>query len=131
VIVLDTHAWIWWVANPEKLTRAAEAAIETAKAQQRIHISCMSAWEVALLCARGRLELTMPPREWIARSEALPFLTFIPVNNAIALRSAELPSAMHPDPADRIIVATALSLGATLVTKDDRIRSCGVVKTIW
>jgi PIN domain nuclease of toxin-antitoxin system len=69
--------------------------------------------------------------DWIAASEALPLLQFVPVDNRIALRSTALPGKLHKDPADRIIVATTLILGATLVTKDRRLRRYPHVDTLW
>lgn len=84
-----------------------------------------------MLVEHGRLELTMPLDDWLARSEALQYVTFVPIDNAIALRSVRLGVPFHPDPADRIIVATAQSLGASLVTKDRRIRTSRAVAAIW
>ena len=69
--------------------------------------------------------------DWVARSEALPFLEFVPVDNRIAIRSTQLGDAFHADPADRIIVATALTLGATVVTKDRRLRRYKQIETVW
>ena len=73
----------------------------------------------------------MSANDWVAASEALPFVEFVPVNNSIALKSVQLPGPLHNDPADRIIIATAVSLGAVLVTKDEKIRSYPHVKTAW
>jgi PIN domain nuclease of toxin-antitoxin system len=131
VIVLDTHAWLWWISNPEKLSTTARKAIDHAMADELVHISSISAWETAMLVKKGRLQLTMDAEDWIARTEALPFVKFVPVNNSIAVRSTQLPGPLHDDPADRIIVATTLSLGGVLVTKDDRIREYPQVKTLW
>ena len=131
MIVLDTHAWLWWLSSPAHLSPAARKAVDHAVAEGEIAISSISAWEVAVLVKKGRLELTMTAEDWIARSEALPFVRFIPVDNRIALRAANLPGQLHDDPADRIIIATALGLGGTLVTKDDRIRKYALVKTLW
>ena len=130
MIVLDTHVWIWWVAGDPQLSAPAGREIDQAMGAGRLYVSSISAWEVALLARRGRLELTMAVGDWIARSEALPFLAFVPVDNRIALRSVEL-SGLHDDPADRIIVATALSLGARLVTRDRRLHDFGGVETVW
>jgi len=77
------------------------------------------------------LKLTMSAGDWVAASEALPFLNFVPVSNNIALKSVGLPGALHNDPADRIIIATAVSMGAILVTKDEKIRNYPHVKTVW
>ena len=130
MIVLDTHAWVWWVAADSRLSEAAGREIDRAMGTSSLYVSSISSWEVALLVQRGRLELTMDVGDWIARSEALPFLGFIPVDNRIALRSVEL-TLGHDDPADRIIVATALSLGARLVTRDRRLHAFGGVETFW
>jgi PIN domain nuclease of toxin-antitoxin system len=80
---------------------------------------------------RGRLELSMDVGDWVAKAEALPLLRFVPVDNRIALRSVLLPPPLHNDPADRIIVATALQLGATLITKDEKLRGYPHVRTVW
>jgi PIN domain nuclease of toxin-antitoxin system len=119
------------VASPDEVSRAAREAIDGAMEREEILISSISCWEVALLVRKGRLELTMPAEDWIARSEALPFVQFVPLDNRIAIRSNHLPGELHDDPADRIIVATALTLGTPLVSKDSRIRDYPHVETIW
>ncbi len=131
MIVLDTHAWIWWVSSPVFLSAAAKGIIDRAVTERNIFISVISTWEVAILVSRGRLKLTMNAGDWVAASEALPFLNFVPVSNSIALKSVGLPGALHNDPADRIIIATAVSMGAILVTKDEKIRNYPHVKTVW
>jgi PIN domain nuclease of toxin-antitoxin system len=131
VILLDTHAWVWWISDPRTVSRGARRAIEAAVARGQLHVSSISVWEIALLVARKRLRLTMDVASWIARSEALPFLTFVPVDNRIALRSTALPGPLHDDPADRMIIATALALGAELVTRDEKIHGYGHVRTVW
>jgi len=131
MIVLDTHSWIWWVSNPAFLSETAKQLIDEAVTGMNVFISSISAWEVAVLVSRGRLKLSMSTYDWIAASEALPFVEFVPVNNSIALKSVQLPGLLHNDPADRIIIATAVSLGAVLVTKDEKIRSYQHVKTAW
>jgi PIN domain nuclease of toxin-antitoxin system len=131
LIVLDTHVWVWWVTRSERLPRKVSACLEKHRAEDAIRVSSISVWEVAQLVERGRLELTMETADWVARSEALPFLGFVPVDNRIAIRSTCLPGKLHADPADRIIVATALALGATLVTKDDKLRRYAHVETLW
>ena len=87
MIVLDTHVWVWWVAGQPSLSPAAARAIDAAVADRSVHVSSISAWEVALLVQRGRLELTMDVADWVASCEALPFLDFVPVDNRIAVRS--------------------------------------------
>ena len=73
----------------------------------------------------------MDVESWVAKSEAMPFLHFVPVDNAIALKSVRLPEPLHSDPADRIIIATATILGFPLITRDKRILEYPHVRTIW
>lgn len=129
--MLDTHAWIWWISNPEQLSEAARQSIDSAAAEKAVYISSISVWEVALLVEKGRLQFNRDVRDWIAQSEALPILEFRPVNNHIGIQAVRLPGDFHKDPADRIIVATALALGAAVVSKDARIRGYEHVETIW
>ncbi|WP_324670092.1 type II toxin-antitoxin system VapC family toxin [Geochorda subterranea] len=131
MIVLDTHAWVWWVSSPDQLSPKAREAADQAVEAGALYISSISVWEVVLLVQRDRLRLTLGVEDWVAYCEALPFIRFVPVNNAIAMKSVRLPGSLHPDPADRIIIATALTIGAPLVTKDHRIRSYPHVETIW
>lgn len=131
MIVLDTHAWLWWISNPEKLGAAAASSIEQAMTKNGILLSSISTWEIALLVDKGRLTLSIDVRDWVRKTESLPFVRFMPVDNTIALRSVSLPGAFHADPADRIITATALTTGMPLVTKDEKIRACSFIQTIW
>jgi PIN domain nuclease of toxin-antitoxin system len=131
VILLDTHVWLWWLSDPELLSEAAHASLESAQRGRAIRVSSISVWEVAMLVDRGRLRLRIPVEDWIARSEALPFVRFVPVDNAVALRSVNLPSRLHADPADRILAATALLLGCPLVTKDEKLQSYAAIDCIW
>lgn len=131
MILLDTHVLLWWVNDPAALSISAKKAIDTAVASRSVYVSCISSWEIALLVERGRLRLALDVRDWICRCEALPFVVFVPLSNAIAIESVRLPDFPHADPADRMIAATALSLGAKLVTKDAKLRNYPHVKTIW
>ncbi len=131
MILLDTHAWIWWIGDPGRLSVSARKAIEQVIPEGLLSISSISTWEVAVLSRKGRLELTMPVEDWIAASQNLPFVQFIPIDNRIALQSVNLTGMVSEDPADRIIIATAMVLGATLVTKDQKLRNYPYVKTLW
>lgn len=101
MIVVDTHVWVWLVSDPERLSPRARKRVNRAIAENGVYISCISAWEVALLAATGRLQFTLQVAEWIARCETLPFLNFVPVDNRIALQSVHLPTPLHPDRSGR------------------------------
>lgn len=131
MIVLDTHILIWWVNSPQKLSKKAKKAIDEEKPKKGILISSISTFEIYLLIKKGKLELTNYPDAWLERIESLPYVHFVPMDNQIATASVNLPDFMHKDPADRIIIATALNLGAKLVTSDKKILQYSKVQTIW
>jgi len=131
MILLDTHAWIWFVSNPELLSEKAKKSIGKALKNKSLFVSSISVWEVALLVLKGRLNLKMDVADWIAKSENLSFIQFVPVDNSIALKSVNLTQPLHNDPADRIIIATAMTMGFFLVTKDEKILNYQYVKCIW
>jgi PIN domain nuclease of toxin-antitoxin system len=84
-----------------------------------------------MLAAIGRLKLTMDVRDWIAKCEALPFLNFVPVDNAIFVRPVFLPGPLHGDPADGIIIATALVRDVPLITMDRKIKNYPGIRSMW
>jgi len=132
MIVLDTHAWIWFINSPDELGKRAAAAIGKARDNsEELHVSCISTWEIHMLAAKARLSLGIAPEVWVARCERLSFLRFHAVNNVIARMAVTDCANLHADPADRMIVATAMYLGATVVTRDSKIRDCGLVKCAW
>jgi PIN domain nuclease of toxin-antitoxin system len=128
VIVLDTHIWVGYIDDPASLPKPALDAIRGRR--EPVGISSISVWEVLMLEQRGRLELGIPARVWVEKCERLALFHFIPVDNTIARIAAELPGPLHQDTADRLIIATALSLGATLVTRDRKIIDYPHVKTL-
>ena len=131
MILLDTHIWIWWISNIEKLSPGALSAINKARGENAIVISSISTWEIALLVEKERLELSIDVRDWVRKTEGLPFVRFAAVDNTISLRSVALPGEFHADPADRIITATAMTMGIPLITRDEKILSHPHVNTIW
>jgi PIN domain nuclease of toxin-antitoxin system len=128
LIVLDTHAWIWWWSEePDALSAAAMRAIETA---DEIGISTLCCYEVALAERRQRVILDRDIRAWIASAVRDERVRILPPTVEIATQAAAL-AWEHWDPFDRVIVATAIVHRAPLVTKDDRIRRFAGVTTIW
>ena len=127
MIVLDTHAWIWAASAPDRLGREARRLLGRDRARGVAAISC---WEVATLAARGRIELDRDPVAWLEGALEEVEADLLPLTPAVAAASAQLGD-FHGDPADRLIVATALTHGAVLLTKDERIREFGAVRTAW
>jgi len=128
LIVLDTASWIWLASDPRRLSARARRSIEAA---DRTLVSAISVWEVAMLVARRRMVLDREVGEWVALALALPKLELASLDPEIAIRSTQLRGEFHADPADRIIVATALERSAPLITPDRRIRAYPHVRAEW
>lgn len=129
--VLDTHAWIWWITEDPRLSDGAHGAIERAQAPSTLWLSRFSIWEVAKKVQKGQLVLDRPLDDWLDQATTPAGLHIADLTRAILVESCRLPGGFTGDPADGIIVATARSLGAALVTKDRRIRDYDQVRTVW
>jgi PIN domain nuclease of toxin-antitoxin system len=124
-LLLDTHIWIWSLAEPKRLS--ARVRNELGDPSNEFWLSPVSAWEALLLHRKGLIDLTGNPRDWVARGTA-PFRE-APLTHEIAMEGQELPLA-HQDPADRFLAATAKVLGLTLVTSDYRLLGLGDIATL-
>lgn len=127
MIVLDTHAWIWWASEPRRLGRRGRAAIEAA---DRVGVPAVCCFEVAAAIARGRITVDRAPLEWLQQALSLPRVELIPLTPPIAVKATQL-GAFHGDPADRLIVATAAVHAGTLVSRDRHIRAYAGVTSVW
>jgi PIN domain nuclease of toxin-antitoxin system len=115
MILLDTHIWIQWIiqgdeALPVNIAKAIQDADEVA-------VSAISCWEVVLLSERRRIELPIETDAWVAKALEPAGINCIPISCEIARKAAELPE-HHKDPADRLIIATALVHNADLASLD-------------
>lgn len=128
MIVVDTHTWLWWASDPAQLGRGARRVLASGK---RVGVPAICCLEVATLVARGRITLDRPALDWMQDALSLRGVEVIPQTPAIAVRASQLPADFPGDPADRLIVASALMEAAPLATKDERIRSSNAVRTIW
>lgn len=126
IYLLDTCTFIWLCADPEKLSATAREAID---ADAGLLLSDVSALEITLKWQAGKLELPDPPAAWIETQAETWGLTTRPLSRAEIYRSAELPD-HHRDPFDRLLVATALAAGATILTPDPAVRRYPV-STRW
>ena len=128
MIVLDTHAWIWYASEDPLLSKRAKARIRRAEALGVHPVSC---WEVAMLSNSGRLKLSVEVSKWVAHALERPKIELLPFTPAAAIRAAGLGGSFPGDPADRFIVGTALEMQVPVITRDQRITHWGQVETIW
>jgi len=119
-LLVDTHVWIWYV-DGAPLPEPLDALLRRADGEHRLIVSDISAWEVATKAGKGKLDLAIDSALWIQRAERMPGFTLVPLDRDLLLLSTRLPGALHGDPADRMIVATALLRACPLVTADRRI----------
>ncbi len=112
-LVIDTHIWIWEVAGDKRVE-------QLQKYRGRQVLSAISVWEVAMLAAKGRLKLKPDVATWVARNLESP-VEMEPLAAEISVRSSQLEN-FHGDPADRLIVATAMVLQIPLITADEQIQ---------
>lgn len=128
--LLDTHVLIWWFSDRPRLSPGQQQVLESASPESPLVVSEISLWEVATLHGLGRIRLAVPLQEWLERATAAPLVRRQGISPAIAAESVVLPDSFHRGPADRILVATARVLGATLLTQDRRIAESGLVETL-
>lgn len=127
MIVVDTHVLIWWLSDPRKLTKKAARALKSAK---RIGVAAISTWELAMLASRGRIRLDRSPLDWINTALDQPRVELLPLTPSIAVQSTRLGN-FHGDPADRLIVATAIIEAVPLITADASIATLPFVEVLW
>jgi len=132
--VLDTQAWLWSVLDHPRLSRRARTALGTVSAQERIGIAAISLKEAAWHLAHDRVVVDEgfgPWPLWLRTAASLPHLEVLPLTVDVAIESEQLGNRFPPDPADRLIAATARVHDLTLITSDRPIRRSGVVRTLW
>ena len=128
--LLDTHVLIWWLNDRTRLSPAQREVVGSVRPEDPLLVSDISLWEVATLHGLGRIRLALPLREWLDKAAAPPLVQRHGISPAIAATVAALPDSFHRDPTDRILVATARVLGATLLTRDRRIVDAALADTL-
>ena len=128
LVLLDTHVWVWLLNGDQKLNPKALRAIEKSLSEEAVLLSAISPWEVAMLVNKGRLTLDRDVGEWVNTAASIPGIRIEPITPGIAVASTRLPGNIHPDPADRLIAATARHLGAILITDDQLLLDYGAAR---
>ena len=129
--LLDTHIWVWWLTQTKgKLSPAKLKKLDRVSEQGELAISAISLWEVANLHSLGRINFSIPLREWLKKASDARVVKVEPISPEIAAEVAALPDWLHRDPANRLIIATARTLGIPLATRDRKIIESGIVPTV-
>jgi len=126
-LLLDTHAFLWWVIDAPDLSRKARAAI--ADAGNECFLSVASCWEIAIKRSLGKLELPGPVDRFLAEQVAVNRFRLLEIDFRHVVRVADLPF-LHRDPFDRLLVAQAIAEDLTLVSNEALFRRYGA-KRLW
>jgi PIN domain nuclease of toxin-antitoxin system len=130
LILLDTHVVLWIAMNPDRISKKARTALDEVRRDDvGMAISDMTLLEIARLSSTGQVDLDPNLEEFLAEAERR--FVILPMNGRICIRAYDLPASYPNDPVDRIIGATALVEGLTLITADAAIRKSRAVPTIW
>ncbi len=122
-ILLDTLIAIWLADNNPRLGRSIASLLEDGFNKNKLCMSIISAWEIGLLVSKKRLDLGQPPLSWLDIFIRRFKINLLEISPEIAVNSSYLPGKMHGDPADRIIIATAMTYGVDIVSADKNIIS--------
>ncbi|MCI0572292.1 MAG: type II toxin-antitoxin system VapC family toxin [Myxococcaceae bacterium] len=128
VIVLDTHALVWWATEDSKLGKKVRTALERSP---RIGVAAISLWELAMLVERGRLRLDRPVVSWLREALELPRVELVPITPDVAVTAVKLRGEGVVDPADALIAATAIVHRASLATRDESLRRVKELSWLW
>lgn len=126
-LLLDTHAWLWFLAGDKRLSRKQRQAIEDP--ESILFLSPISLWETCLLIEQGRVPFAGSTRQWIETARQALHVREAPVTFAIAERSRRV-SVPHQDPADRFIAATAMEMNIPVLTSDEKLVRCEGLRCI-
>jgi PIN domain nuclease of toxin-antitoxin system len=118
LLLLDTHVLVWLVFGMPALGSTAHNEIDLGTQDENLLVSAITPWEIGTLARKKKIELHRETLVWVQAALSLQGIRLVPLSPEVAVGSNQLPFEMHADPADRILVATARHLGATLVTAD-------------
>jgi PIN domain nuclease of toxin-antitoxin system len=126
-LLIDTQCWLWWLGAPDRLSDHARSLI--ADSANEIFLSAVSAWEIAIKAALGKLDLPIPPERYVPSRLAEQAMKSLPIEQSHALHVYSLPP-HHRDPFDRMLVAQAQLESLRLLTAD-RALEAYEVEIIW
>ena len=130
MILVDTHVVVWLAFDQDQISKKARAAIDNARRNgDGLAISDITLLELATLASKGRIQLDISLESFLQEVEAR--FVALPISGRACVRAIGLPAAYLKDPADRIIGATALVEGLSLLTADREIRRSKTLQTIW
>ena len=129
-VLLDTHIWIWLLTGQDALPVEERKRLEYAAEKEVPLLSAISLWEAQMLHAKGKLRLNLPFSQWLIQATLPEVVRLAHITPNVIFELDSLPPGFHGDPADLIIVATALALDAALYTHDRKIRKAGLTK-LW
>ena len=130
MILVDTHVVVWLAFDQDQISRKARAAIDNARRSgDGLAVSDITLLELATLASKGRIQLDISLESFLQEVEAR--FVVLPISGRACVRAIGLPAAYPKDPADRIIGATALVEGLSLLTADREIRRSKALPTIW
>ena len=125
MILLDTHVWLWWLLDEGPLSREERETLNESAADRKIAISAASVWEAERLYRKGVIDLQPDFNQWIEMATNDEVCHVIPIDAEVIMAQEKLPSDFPDDPADRLIVATALKNEYPLATKDETLQRLG------
>ena len=124
-LLLDTHIWLWYAEGSEQLRPSSVKILDEARRKDGLLVSAISVWEIGAQSAKGRIQLSVPLRDWTERALSVPGIHFVPLDAAAAAESTLLPGKPQGDPADRFLIATARTQSVALATRDGHIVEYG------
>lgn len=125
-LLLDTHIWLWYAeGNAERLTAAGVKKLDQARQAEGLRISAISVWEIGVRHGKGRIQLSLPLRDWVRKALAPTGIALLSIDAESAAESTLLPGQPHGDPADRFLIAAARTKGLVLATRDKAIIDYG------
>jgi PIN domain nuclease of toxin-antitoxin system len=125
-LLLDTHIWLWFAEGiAARLPAASVRKLDDARKEDGLLVSAISVWEIGVLHAKGRIQLSAPLRDWVHNALAPVGISLLPLDAETASESTLLPGEPHGDPADRFLIAAARTKGVILATRDENIIEYG------